>query len=293
MNNKINFIFFGSSPISVQSLEALKSHELLPVLVVTQPDKPQGRHLHLVPSPVKVWATENNVPVSTPVKIRTEEFLEELKKYDATVGVLVSYGKIIPESILNLFPKGILNLHPSLLPKLRGPSPIEGTILNDLKDEVGVTVMLLDKEMDHGPLLAQKEIKINSWIPRKSELYKILSKEGGELLAQTLVKWVEGSITPLEQDHAKATYCEIIKKSDGLIDLNADGYKNLLKVRAYEEWPGTYFFITHDGREMRVKITDADFAEGKFQIKKVIPEGKKEMGWEDFLRGYGGTVDSH
>ncbi len=289
MNNTINFIFFGSSPISVSALNALKSHGLLPVLVVTQPDKPQGRHLTLVPSPVKLWAIENNIPVSTPVKIRTEEFSEELKKYNAIAAVLVSYGKIIPQNILDLFPKGILNLHPSMLPKLRGPSPIEGAILNDMKDEVGVTVMLLDKEMDHGPLLAQKEISIKTWIPKKSELYDLLSKEGGELLAETFEKWVAGKITPIEQDHSKATYCEIIKKSDGQIDLNADGYKNLLKVRAYEGWPGTYFFITHDGREMRVKIADADFVDGKFEIKKVVPEGKREMDYADFLRGYGGN----
>ncbi len=286
MNNKINFIFFGSSPISVISLESLKEKGLLPVLVVTQPDKPQGRHLTLTPSPVKVWAIENNIPVSTPIKIRTEEFLKELEGYNATAGVLVSYGKIIPESILNLFPKGILNLHPSLLPKLRGPSPIESTILNDMKDSVGVTVMLLDREMDHGPILAEREIKINNWIPKKAELYQTLSNEGGELLAETLIKWIGGSITPVEQDHSKATYCEIIKKSDGLVDLDADGYKNLLKVRAYEDWPGTYFFIEHDGRQMRVKITDADFVDGKFEIKKVIPEGKKEMNYIDFLRGY-------
>ncbi len=282
----MKFIFFGSSPISVVCLEALRAKGLVPVLVVTQPDKPQGRHLTLTPSPVKVWAETHGVPVSTPVKIRTEEFVTELKSYDASVGVLVSYGKIIPDSILELFPKGILNLHPSLLPKLRGPSPIEGTILNDMKDEVGVTVMLLDREMDHGPILAQKHIQIANWVPRKHELYEILAQQGGGLLAETLPAWVAGLVTPREQHHTEATYCHIIEKSHGQIDLNADGYHNLLKVRAYEDWPGTYFFINHDGREMRVKITDADFVDGQFKILKVIPEGKKEMPFEDFERGY-------
>jgi len=292
MNNKINFIFFGSSPISVISLDVLKSKGFLPVLIVTQADKPQGRHLTLTPSPVKVWAQDNNILFSTPEKIRTEEFLNELKKYNAEVAVLVSYGKIIPQTILDLFPKGILNLHPSLLPKLRGPSPIESTILNDMKDEVGVTVMLLDKEMDHGPILAQKNVVVNSWVPTKTELHDTLAVEGGTLLSDILAKWLADEIIAKEQDHSNATYCEIIKKVDGLIDLNDDGYKNLLKVRAYGGWPGTYFFIKHDDKDMRIKITDAGFVNGKFEIKKVIPEGKKEMGYNDFLRGYGNLISN-
>lgn len=280
------FIFFGSSPISVVSLDTLKSEGMLPVCVVTQPDKPQGRHLTLTPSPVKVWALANNVSVLTPVKIKTNEFYNKLKSYNAEVAILVSYGKIIPQNIIDLFPKGILNLHPSLLPKLRGPSPIESTILNDMKDEVGVSIMLLDKEMDHGPILIQQKIEIQVWPPSKTVLHDMLAKEGGELLVDAFRKWMSNEVSPSEQDHSKATYCGIIKKSDGEISLGADEYKSFLKIKAYEGWPGTFFFVNHDGKNIRVKITDADYVDNRLQIKKVIPEGKKAMDYADFLRGH-------
>jgi methionyl-tRNA formyltransferase len=286
----MKYVFFGSSPISVSSLNALRDAGFSPALIVTQPDKPQGRHLKLESSPVKVWAIENKIDYLTPENIKSDELLSSIKQVGADVGVLVSYGKIIPESILNLFPKGILNLHPSLLPKLRGPSPIESTILNDMKDEVGVTVMLLDREMDHGPILAQKKVEVENWPPKKNDLYALLSTQGGKLLAETLLRSVEGEITPVEQKHDDASYCHIIKKVDGLINLSEDGYKNLLKICAYEGWPGTYFFVHHDGKEIRVKITDADFVDGILEIKKVIPEGKKEMSFEDFKRGHGGSI---
>lgn len=282
----ISFVFFGSSPISVSALDALKNAGFVPRLIITQPDKPQGRHLELVASPVKIWAEENNIKYLTPEKIRTEEFSNELKEVGAEVFVLVSYGKIIPKNILELPKYGILNLHPSLLPKLRGPAPIENTILNNMKDEVGVTIMLLDEKMDEGPILKQEKITIENWPPRKKELYKILSDEGSRLLVEVLPKWINGEIKSTVQDNSVATYCRIINKQDGQLNLEDDGYKNYLKFCAYEGWPGTYFFHKLDDKEIRIKITDADFVENKFVIKKVIPEGKKEMGWEDFVRGY-------
>ncbi|MES2223471.1 MAG: methionyl-tRNA formyltransferase [Patescibacteria group bacterium] len=293
INPQNSFVFFGSSPISVASLNSLRDAGYMPNLIITQPDKPQGRHLKLVPSPVKVWAIENKVEYLTPEDIKSSELFGEIKKVGANVGILVSYGEMIPHSLLDVFPKGILNLHPSLLPALRGPSPIETAILNDMKNRIGVTVMLLDDEMDHGPIIAQREVAIEKWVPKKSELYEILSAEGGKLLAEALPKWVDGTITPKVQDHKDATYSSMIEKKHGLLDLSDDPYKNLLKIRAYEDWPGTYFFVKHHDKDIRVKITDADLLEGKLEIKKVIPEGKKEMSYVDFLRGHGGTIDSH
>lgn len=286
--SEIKFTFFGSSPISVTSLNSLRDAGYMPTLIVTQPDKPQGRHLKLIPSPVKVWAIENKIEYVTPEDIKSDELFEVVKKVNANVGILVSYGELIPHLLIDIFPKGILNLHPSLLPKLRGPSPIETAILNDMKDEVGVTIMLLDDEMDHGPILAQRNVPIDKWVPTKSELYENLSTEGGKLLAETLPKWLAGEISPKEQDHKNATYCEMIEKKDGQIDLGDDGYKNLLKIKAYEDWPGAFFFFKHKNKDIRVKITDADYIDGVLVIKKVIPEGKKEMNYSDFLRGHGG-----
>lgn len=277
---KISFIFFGSSPISVRSLEELERAGLLPVAVVTQPDRPQGRGLVMTPSPVKTWAMERGV------SIFTELDADGLKALGAKAGVLVSYGRIIPDNIIGIFPKGIINLHPSLLPLLRGPSPIESSILRDMKDEIGVTIMLLDSGMDTGPILAQKKIDIDNWPPRKSTLYSQLSDEGAKLLAETLPLWIEDRITPKPQSDGGATYSKIVKKSDGELNLSSDPYQNFLKICAYEGWPGTYFFVKHGDRDIRVKIVDARFENGTLNIVTVVPEGKKPMSLNDFKKGY-------
>lgn len=277
----MKFIFFGSSPISVVTLDHLKEKGFVPSLVVTKPDRPKGRGLILTPSPVKEWALQENIKVITPEKIRTEEFFETLRKVDAEFAVLVSYGKIIPQNIIDLFPKGITNVHPSLLPKLRGPSPFEFTILNDMKDEVGVSIMLLNIGMDEGPILSQKKIELTNWPVSKSTLYDVLTKEGAKLLLETLEAYLSGNIEPKPQE-GEATYSRIIEKQDGELDLTNDPYQNFLKYKAYEGWPGTYFFVEKNGQKIRVKITEASFEDNQFKILKVIPEGKKEIEYEKF-----------
>jgi len=180
---------------------------------------------------------------------------------------------------------GILNLHPSLLPLLRGPSPIENTILKDMRKEAGVSVMLLDEKMDEGPVLSQEKVHIPDWPPTKTYLYNLLGKIGGELLADILPKWLSGEIEATPQDHAEATYTKIIKKTDGLIDKDVLSYENYLKYLAYEGWPGTFFFLKDGEKEVRIKIAKASFENGQFKIEKVIPEGKKEMEYSSYLRG--------
>jgi methionyl-tRNA formyltransferase len=140
--------------------------------------------------------------------------------------------------------------------------------------------------MDEGPILKQEKIVVENWPPRKSELYKTLSDEGSRLLVEVLPKWINGEIKSVAQDSSTATYCRIINKQDGQLNLGDDGYQNFLKFSAYEGWPGTYFFYKNGDKDIRVKITGAEFVDNKFVIKKVVPEGKKEMGWEEFLRGY-------
>ncbi len=282
MNN--SFVFFGSSPISVTVLETLKAHNFKPTLIVTKPDSPQGRGLVVTASPVKVWADQEQIKVLTPEKIKTEEFQNALKEVSAPFAILVSYGKIIPQTILDLFPKGIINVHPSLLPLLRGPAPIEYTILNDLKNHTGVSIMLLDSKMDEGPILAQKRVEIPDWPPTKSTLYETLSKEGGILLSEILPDFLDEKLVSMPQDHTHATYCNIIKKEDGEISLLDNPYKNFLKIQAFEGWPGTYFFVQKNEKSIRVKISEASFENNELILKKVIPEGKKEMNWDDFKR---------
>ncbi len=267
--------FFGGPEISLITLEKLHKAGFTISFIVTSLDKPQGRKLVLTPPPTKTWGMEHNIPVLQPTTLKGEEIKRILEAYECDVFVVMAYGKIIPEEILNI-PKGrSLNIHPSLLPKFRGPCPIEAAILADEK-ETGVTIMLMDKEMDHGPIVAAEKIAMEPWPPKTERLGKELVQIGSELLVNLLPDWVAGRIQPVEQNHAAATYTEKIKKEDGLIDLAGDPYRNYLKIQAYHEWPSAYFF--ENGK--RIKITQASFNQGKLVIEKVIPEGKSEMNYK-------------
>jgi methionyl-tRNA formyltransferase len=151
--------------------------------------------------------------------------------------------------------------------------------------------MRLDKEMDHGPIVTQVNYSIDEW-PTKDELEKTFSKIGGELLAEVLPKWITKDIKEKEQDHSKATYCRKIEKSDAQIDLNEDPYENFRKIKAYSGWPNAFFFLEHNGKKIRIVIKDAKYEDRKLIITRVVPEGKKEMNYEDFLRGEHGKIKS-
>lgn len=276
------FIFFGTPELSTYTLTALEKEGLVPNVIITAPDSPQGRGLVLTPSPVKLWALERNIPVYTPEKIRNNEEVHQLcKQYE--FAILAAYGKIIPQSLLDCFPKGILNVHPSLLPLYRGPSPLEYQILQDEK-EFGVTIIKLDSECDHGPIIAQREISFTE-TPSKEELGQKGFAEGGKLIAQYIGPYLSGVLPTFEQNHALATYTKKIEKKDGEILPNDTEQQKYLKYLAYKPWPGTFFFIDYNGKKIRLKITQAKFEENIFVIEKVIPEGKKEMFYSDLLRG--------
>ena len=285
MNHKpIKFVFWGTSEFSVYVLDSLKSKGFLPALIVSTPDKPQGRKLEIKPTLTKIWAQENNIPVLQPEKLKeNEELFSQLTALNSDVFIVASYGKIIPDILLNIPKHKTLNVHPSLLPKLRGPSPIESAILKDMK-KTGVSIMRLDKEMDHGPILAQLEYNVPEW-PKKEELEKTFGDIGGELLVNILPKWIAGEIEEIEQDHSKATYCVKIEKNDALLDLAARPYENFRKVQAYSGWPNAFFFLENNGKKIRVIVKEAKYENGDFIITRVIPEGKKEMSREDFMRG--------
>lgn len=285
MNNRTipNMVFFGTPQISVFILEELEKKGILPTLVVTAPDKRRGRKMLITPPETKVWAEAHNIPVLQPEKIDTT-FLKELKSLAPEEGwgvfLVAAYGKLLPEQLLNMPKYGVVNVHPSLLPRLRGANPIRGAILADEK-EVGVSIMLVDEEMDHGPVIAQEKVPVPVWPPRGSELDELLARRGGELLARVLPQWVTGEIEAYEQDHSKVTVTKKIKKEDGHIDLADDPYQNLLKIRAFEGWPGAYFLKD----DKRIKITDAELApNGLLNILRVIPEGRKEVDYESFLK---------
>lgn len=271
----LRVVFFGTPRLAVTALEVLKASGIVPALIVTAPDRPKGRGLVLTPPPVKVWAEAEGVPVLQPQSLKLQgEELELLTNSEWDVGIVAAYGKILPQSTLDLPAHGMLNVHPSLLPAFRGPAPIEGQILADVRT-VGVSIMLLDAEVDHGPVLSQARIELDEWPLRARDLEELLATEGGSLLAESIPPYLSGELVPAAQNHAEATFTKKIEKSDGELDLSADGYQNYLKYCAYDEWPGTFFF--KDGK--RIKITEAKYENGQFVPLKVIPEGKKEQDW--------------
>ncbi len=272
MSNKLNFVFFGTPDVASETLEILKQAGYLPSLIVTATDKPQGRKMLLTPPTVKIWAMENNIPFLQPEKI-DEEFTLKLSTLDFQLSLVVAYGKILPEEILNIPKLGSFNIHYSLLPKYRGASPVESTILNG-ETKTGVTIQKMAFKMDAGAIVAQTETEIGV-TETAPELRSRLIKIGGDLLVETLPKIIDGSITETEQNENEATFCKKIKKEDGQIDLDADPKQNYNKFRAYAHWPRTFFF--KDGK--RIIITDASLIDGKFVINKIIPEGGKETAY--------------
>lgn len=293
MHKTPSIVFFGTAEVSIAVLEELKEAGFIPSLIVAPLDKPKGRKLTLTPPLSKVWAKEHNIPYVQPKTLKKDLPKKLVSPANSRwdLFIVAAYGKIIPQEVLNIPKHGTLNVHPSLLPKLRGASPIQSAILGDIR-ETGVTIILLDEEIDHGPILAQASVEMEEWPPKASVLRDLLAHEGGKLLVEVIPLWVTGKIIPEEQDHSKATYIEKIKKEDGLIDLQGDPYKNFLKIKAFNPWPGTYFFIKKEGRQIRVKIVDAEFTSvsagsknKELVITRVTPEGKKEMDYADFIRG--------
>ncbi len=299
-NKNIKFAFFGSSRFSVIVLDELEKQGVIPSLVITTPDKPQGRKMTITPNPVKAWAQERKINVYDPAKLDAaliSKLKDEVNKNAPTaninVFIVASYGKIIPQAVLDIPSKKTLNIHPSLLPKYRGASPLQAAILDDAKD-TGVTIMEIDADMDHGPLVVQENIHINEW-PCYEDFEEFMAKKGADLLAGVLADWTQDKIIAKAQNHDSATFTKKTKKEDGLIDFElmkpnstaspADQYVTFRKIQAFHEWPQAFFMIDHGGKSIRVKITKASW-NGKLTIEKVIPEGSKEMTYDSFLRGY-------
>lgn len=300
---KINFAFFGTSHVAVYVLDELEKAEYRPSLVVTMPDAPKGRGHKVAAPAVKEWALARNIEVLQPEKLDSE-FTCKLQAKNYKLCIICDYGKILPKEVLSVPPRGFLNVHPSLLPRLRGASPMRSAILTDEK-KTGVTIMLVDEKMDHGPIISQKTVPIPGWStddqgrvfdglalrslgeggpPRITDMERILMSEGGKLLAKIMPLWVRGDIEARVQNHDIATYCEIFKKEDGQLALSDNAYTNLLKIRAFEGWPGTYMYFVRGDKTIRTKIVDAHLEANALVIDRVIPEGKKEMGYEEFLR---------
>ncbi len=293
-NSNIYWAFFGSSNFSVLVLDELEHQNLLPQLIVTTPDKPKGRGLKVQLGDVRTWAEQRNIPVLSPATLKNEEIKNELiqfvekadfnsnpKSWDTFL--VASYGKIVPADIFNIPKKGTLNIHPSLLPKFRGPTPLESSII--AADETGVTIMKIDEQVDHGAIVAQKAVPILGWPPYYRELETTLATEGAKLFAEILPDWISGKIEATEQEHLAATFTKKFLGGGLRILLEDEPKANLRKIRAFAGNRGTYFLLKHKETEVRLIITAAKIEQGELVIERVIPEGKKEMNYEDFKRG--------
>lgn len=278
------FAFFGTPRFAVHVLDALEAHGLLPALVITAPNKPQGRGLVPTPSPVNEWAQERGIDTATPESLKDEAFVAELQNTQWDAFVVAAYAKLIPRSILEIPTRGALNVHPSLLPKFRGPSPALSAILADERS-TGVSIMLMNERMDAGDVVAQAKIELeeSEWPPRGSLFEEMLATEGGNLLAEALPLWIAGKLPAEPQDETLATHTRKFVSKDAEIDLSGDAREQLLKIRAFDKNPRAYF-ITKDNK--RVIITDASIENGALKIISVVPEGKKEMPYEEYLRGH-------
>lgn len=266
----MKYVFLGGGDFSVRVLEILRQNNFIPELVVTTSDKPAGRGLKLQSNPVKLWTQKNNIKYTTDYSLLVTGY---------SLFIIAAYGKIIPKEILEIPKYGTLNVHPSLLPKFRGPSPIQSFILSG-EEKTGVTIMLTDEQVDHGPIVAQRQWEIPKLYYK--ELEEELAELGGKLLVKTIPDFMAGKIKPVAQDHSKATFTKKITKEDGLINLEKESPELIeRKIRAFTPWPGVYTFINNK----RLIITKAELIDSGLKIQRVKPEGKSEMNFEDYLRG--------
>ncbi len=287
-----SIVFFGTEDFSLHALKALVENNLPVAAVVTKPDTKRGRGQKHTQPAVKTYALEHDIPVWQPVKLG--DITDDIKKLTKPVGVLVSYGKIIPKSILSMFNPGIINLHPSLLPTYRGPSPIE-TAIRNRDNKTGVSVMLLEPKMDAGPIYTQAPYALDQ-TETATELYRVLGIMGANLLVRALPHIIDGTLTPTKQREADATYCQLLTKEDGVLDpATITPGDAEARIRAYLEYPRTRFtigkhqVIITKAHAVMTKETplDIECQNGAFlSIDELIAPSGKTMTAKEFLRGY-------
>lgn len=289
-------VFFGTEDFSLESLRSLIDANYNIAAVITKPDSKRGRGQLITPPPVKELAQKHGIQVWQPTNLNS--IVSNLKSIgDNITGVLVSYGKIIPQSIIDLFQPGIINVHPSLLPRWRGPSPIEAVIKNG-DESTGVTIMQLSAEMDAGPVYKQVSISLNG-AETKPQLYETLSKLGANLLAETLPAILDGTLKAIPQDNQTATYCSLLTQDDTFLNTNS---RNALEVerlvRAHLGFPRsklivndkviiiTRSHVSEKGEEpLSIKCRDGLF----LSIDELIAPSGRKMSGQDFVNGYAGT----
>lgn len=297
-------IFMGTPAFAVPSLQALIDHGENVVAVVSQPDRPKGRGRKLSPTPVKELALAHNIPVLQPTKIRTAEFLDELRAYQPDLFVVTAYGRILPGTLLNLPPLGTINVHGSLLPKYRGAAPVQWAILRGEK-ETGITIMQMDEGMDTGDILLPRPLTIEPDDTAASLATK-MAHLGGQALIEALDLLKAGKLPRQKQDDSLATDAPPLTKEMGVIDWNRSAHELSCLIRGLDPWPTAHATLSGEiirlfkptvvsaaASESPGTVIRADkagllvaTANNLLQVGELQREGGKRLPAADFLRGY-------
>lgn len=297
----------GSPKFAVASLEALVQSHYDITAVYAQPDKKAGRGQQVMSCAVKKYAVSRGLSVIEPETFTNPAEIERFKTLNPDIVIVAAYGLILPEEILHLPRYGFLNVHPSLLPAYRGPSPVAAAILNGDKI-TGVSIMLVEKKVDSGPVLSQREMTIDESDTAET-LSEKLARLGAELLIETIPGWISGKIVPQVQDENKVSYTKMETREDGAIDWSIPAVEIWRRVRAYHPWPGCYttwkgerlkilravpLLGLNEGKVGEVKILPRtatarvaiQTGEGMLGLIDVQPEGKRKMSAAEFLAGH-------
>lgn len=295
MKSGFKFVFFGTPKFAAIILENLIKADFSPQAVVCNPDKPVGRKKIITPPLTKVLAQKYDITVLQPEILANCKL--QITNYKPDFFIVAAYAKIIPKEILEIPRLGAVGVHPSLLPKYRGPSPIQTAILEGEK-ETGVTLFLMDEKVDHGPILARQELNYELRIANYELLMRKLAGLSSNLLIEILPKFIKEEIVPQAQDENQATYTKKFKTEDAFTQF-ADLKKAMeeggetaaiieRKIRALNPEPGVFTFVEKNGRLLRIKIFDAILKEGKFVLTKIQPEGKTIISDLNIIKQYVG-----
>lgn len=309
MKNKKDsrIIFMGTSYFGAVILQGLIKNNYNIISVYTRPDKKVGRKQKIQKSEVKLVAEKDNLKIIEPIKF-DEAVIAELKKQKPDIIIVAAYGKILPKTVLEIPALGALNVHGSILPKYRGPSPIQNAIMEGEK-KIGTTIMFMDEGIDTGDILGQKSFNMDA-DEKYPQIFKKMADFSSKLLSEVIPKWMEGKINPQKQDNKKATYCQLIERNDGKIIWNDDAVSIYNRFRAFYPWPGVFVYFEKNNQKFRLKLNEISleksyngnqkFGEvfklgekisvkadkGLIILKEVQLEGKNKVKIADFINGH-------
>jgi methionyl-tRNA formyltransferase len=306
-NNKPSVLFMGTPEFCLPTLEALKNSKSLELkLVVTQPDAPRGRKLKLQASPVKSYALENDLKVISPDKVSDPSQIDQLKDYNFDLAIVLAYGQILKQELLDILPDRFINIHASLLPRWRGAAPIQRAIMEG-DSETGLSFQLMRLKLDSGPVIFESKCPIKE-NEDSIELMHRLSNLSGDLVEKVCIDYLKGELKPQEQNPAMVTFARKIEKEEGLLDWHKPAKELHNQIRGLQWGPGAYTYFK--SKRLKVSKTEVDLnqraepglvlrleddaicvgtGEGVLKVSIIQPEGRPKMDVNAFVNGYGLT----